>query len=216
MTSLLTPPTDDVTREKARLTAQILRDVGIIVTRRASVDLPGIDEVYAERAVVVVDGTRLAGSLGTFANDAWRTNEGAFDKITLHVRHPGLFDPDPEVYAKSLLALLMHEVVHLYAHSRHIKDTSGAQNLHHTAEFVRLAKRIGLQVQQRPEHPVGAFATQLTMTARRRFADVLDFVARLNATTVRAIGVGGPDGFTGEVSATPRSIFDPPRSAPNP
>lgn len=194
---------------RVELIARAFHAVGGALACRASVDLPGLMTVYDARAVIVVDGTILSGALGSFTTPAWTIGNSSFDKIALNVRHPGNQHPDPRGYAENVLAVFMHELVHLYAHAFQLADVTGPGLRFHTEEFARLAERIGLQVERAPGSSVGVRTTHLTRTARTRYRDFLDLIQQLNLAGIRGIGLAGPPGFTGMLPSAQPGMFVP-------
>lgn len=194
---------------RAELTAHALHALGGALACRASVDLPGLMDIYDARAVIVIDGTALTGALGYFTSPAWTIGNQSFDKITLNVRNPGVQHPDPRVYAENVLSSLMHELVHLYAQTCQLTHVTGPGLRFHTKEFARLAKRIGLHIEHDPQSAIGTRTGRLVGAARTRYSDLLDLIQQLNLGGVRGIGLAGPPGFTGTLPSATPGMFVP-------
>jgi hypothetical protein len=192
---------------RADAAARALHRIGGTLCRRTSIDVPGLAGLYDAHAVIVVDGARLTGALGSFTGGAWRAGQQAFDKITVLTRHPGMQHPTPLVYAEHVLTVFLHELTHLMAFHSDLVDTTGPEHSFHTDDFARIARRMGLHVEHRPGHRAGLFTPNLTTAGRARHADLLQQLIVLRLGSVRGIGMAGPPGFTGALPDPPPGIF---------
>lgn len=76
--------------------------VGREVAQRCALQLPGLLDLYLDRALLVVNGQR-AGALGFYAPEKWAYNEQPFDEIHVNIGHG--------VYAGSSTAARQGDVV---------------------------------------------------------------------------------------------------------
>jgi len=204
---LTQPDTNRSTQERADGTARALHLIGGTLCRRTAIDVPGLATLYDAHAVIVADGTRLTGPLGSFAGRTWRSDQNTFDKITINTRHISTQDADPHVYAENILTVFLHELTHMVAFHSNLVDTLAPDYLFHTEDFARIARRMGLHVEKSPEHQAGLFTPHLTEAARTRHRDLLTQLTKLRLGGMRGRGLAGPPDFTGSLPDTSSGIF---------
>lgn len=175
--------------------AQLMRSVGLNLTRRVNRRLPGIAGAFARRVVLHADGDHVVGVLGSYQAPAWGTGNEHFDKLTVTVRHSAHQAIDPVVYAQNIFTTLAHEIAHGYTQMSGLVGTTGPGRTEHTEDFALVAIRLGLRVVRRPELPTVIFTPGLSTHGRIEFADLIDHIARSTLARTSGIGYAGPQRF---------------------
>lgn len=209
---MLAPP-----QSSAPTAARLLRAVALDLARRANHRLPGIADAIRNRTVIRADGVHVVGVLGSFQALAWSAGDEHFDKITITLRHSAHQALDPAHYAHNVLTTLAHEITHAYMQMNNLVGTTGPGRIRHTENFALIAKRLGLRVERRAEHPAAVFTPGLSTQGRTEFADLIQQLTAANLARTTGIGYAGPERFnylvaqasTEVLPAADASMFDP-------
>lgn len=179
--------------------ARLLHEVCTDLTRAVSHHLPGLDHKFAHEVVVIADGTRLTGELGSYTVSGCSINGRTYDKLSISVRHPAHTEVDPEAYAAKLLTTLAHELAH--ACTLHRGDAPHGDRAYdgHSEDFVTAAEQLGLEVSRCDHHPRRVFTQSLTPEAQRRYRAQIRRLAGVNFVGTHGVGLAGPHGLRGSL-----------------
>ena len=173
------------------------------VCRRTEPHLPGIGEAFRERVVVVLGGKAL-GAFGSYQPEKWRLDAASLDEIHINVGAFLFAHMDATARAEEILDTICHELAHLYARVRGLKDTSGRGSRYHNRTFARLATLLGLRVTRSQRSYIGHITVGLSKAGRAQFGDLVADLER----AIRLLPASGPASSTTSVSPTPSGMSE--------
>lgn len=117
--------------------------------------------------IVVGSGGRRAPSLlGHFAKNTWGNEDQQIHEVLLVAENLNR-------EAREVFTTLLHEAVHGIAHSRGIKDTSGAR---HNRKFANLCVEVGLEPPEYADPKLGFSAARITPELEQNFAEEIGWI----------------------------------------
>lgn len=147
------------------------------VARRRSSELPGIDALFGDRLVVMIDG-QATGPLGFYAPEKWEFQDQPIDEIHLNIGHRFYTGASSESIAEDVVTTICHELVHLFARANGIQDTSGRDDRYHNKRFADLAGRMELHIARSDHSYVGYTTPGLTAAGVQLYGDLISLVAQ--------------------------------------
>lgn len=150
------------------------------IASRSERRLPGISNFFRTRTIVVV-GRAKRSHLGSFAADSW--THGGEPLHEIHLNADRRCGHATSTTGEDATVTLAHELAHLYAHERGIRDTSN-RGRYHSKKFAVIARQLGCNVVRPNPAPHGFVTDRLAEWAAVEYRDltaVMDAALRLHA-----------------------------------
>lgn len=158
--------------------------------------LPKVDEMFSSKVLLIVGGT-ATGPLGSFAREKWRQDSDRYDELHINTGHARYSAMTVRDQSEDILDTIIHELVHLYARERGIKDTSGRRNRYHNKQFGLLAMRAGLKVVNSQRSHIGYTTVGLSSASAIKHAPLIariENALRLNSAPLSTFSDTEEDG----------------------
>lgn len=174
-------------------TARVFRDVLLVAAQRSAAVFPSLPSTVDEHAVLILNGLRRSGPLGSYQQGAWKTRGRRLDVLTIAPNHPTHVHPDPHVWSERVFVTMLHELAHAATHLPDQPRPAWPSVTSHSASFASAASRLGLEVSWSPANRVGAVTPSLSAYARARHTDlILSLAAVLPRLDEGAVWVAAP------------------------